>query len=65
MQILPKVKLGQVGVGLNIAQNHFLVRRKSYLLIIFPNSHEKLTKSEIMSIWSRFEHCSELLVLPI
>ena len=41
MKSWPKVKLGQVQVGSNIAQNH------SYLVIICPNSHEKLTKSEI------------------
>ena len=42
-----------------------LVHRKSYLVIICPNSHEKLTKSEIMSSWSRFEHCSESLIWAI
>ena len=46
-------KLGQVGVGLNIAQNHFsdtsYVHRKSYLVIIFPNSDRKLAKSEFTS----------------
>ena len=47
MKSLPKVKLGQVQVGSNIAQN--LAHRKSYLVIICPNSHEKLTKSEIRS----------------
>ena len=31
--------------------------RKSYLINILPNSHENLTKSEIRSSWSRFEHC--------
>ena len=38
---------------------------KLYLVIICPNSHEKLTKSEIRSSWSWFEQCSESLVLPI
>ena len=51
MKSWPKVKLGQVQVGSNIAQIHTLLRithlanRKSYLVIIGPNSHEKLTKS--------------------
>ena len=45
----PKVKLGQVGVGSNIAQNHSSSYRKSYLAIIGPNSHGKLTKYEIRS----------------
>ena len=43
MKSYPKVKLGQVQVGLNIAH------RKSYLVIIGPNSQERLTKSEIRS----------------
>ena len=49
MKSWPKVKLGQVQVGSNIAQNHSsnLAHRKSYLVIICPNSHEKLTKSVI------------------
>ena len=58
----PKAKLGQVGLGLNIAQNHFSIHRKSYLVIICPNSHGKLTKSEFTSSWSWFEHCSESFV---
>ena len=50
MKSWPKVKLGQVQVGSNIAQNHlYIAHRKSYLVIICPNSHEKLTKSEIRS----------------
>ena len=49
MKSLPKVKLRQVQVGLNIAQNHSSSHSKSYLVIIGPNSHEKLTKSEIRS----------------
>ena len=47
MQIWPKVKLGQVQVGSNIAKITHLAHRKSYMVIIGPNSHEKLTKSEI------------------
>ena len=43
MKSLPKMKLGQVQVGSNIA-------------------HEKLTKSEIKSSSSRFEHCSVSLI---
>ena len=101
MKIWPKVKLGQVQVGSNIAQNHssspyevisghylpqftwkvdqkwnyvtfksvrtllritHLAHRKSYLVIICPNSHEKLTKSEIRSSSSPFKHCSESLI---
>ena len=42
-----------------------LTIRKSYLIIICPNSQEKLTKSEIRSSWSQFEHCSESLVWSI
>ena len=38
MKSWPKVKLGQVGVGSNIAQDHS--SRKSDLTIIGPNSHE-------------------------
>ena len=33
---LPKVKLGQVAVGSNVAQNTHLASRKSYLVIISP-----------------------------
>ena len=48
MNSLPKVKLGKVGVGSNIAQNHSrLASMKSYLIIIYPNAHDKLIKSEI------------------
>ena len=50
MKSWPKVKLGQVQVGSNIAQKHSSSpSMKSYLVIICPNSHEKLTKSEIRS----------------
>ena len=56
MKSWPKVKLGKVQVGLNIAQS------QSYLAIICPYSHEKLTKSEIRSSSSRFEYCSESLI---
>ena len=39
-----------------------LAHRKSYMVIICPNSHEKLTKSEIRSNSSRLENCSESLI---
>ena len=42
-----------------------LAPSKSYLVIICPNSHEKLTKSEIRSNSSQFEDCSESLIQPI
>ena len=38
---------------------------KSYLVIIGPNSYEKLTKIEIRTSWNQFEHCSASLVQPI
>ena len=44
MKSSPKVKLGKVQVGSNIAQNH---SSSPYLVIICKNSNEKLTKSEI------------------
>ena len=46
----PEVKLSQVGIGSNIAQNHSSspFHKKSYLLIIWPNAYEKFTKNEIM-----------------
>ena len=47
---------------LKLCQIAHLAHRKSYLVIICPNSHGKLTKSEIMSSSSRFEHCSEPLI---
>ena len=42
-----------------------LAHEKSYLVIICPNSHAKLTKSEIRSSSSWFKHCSESFILPI
>ena len=51
---LPKVKLGQVEIGLNITQNHSS-RLGSHILSLFaPNSYEKLTKCEIKSSRSWF-----------
>ena len=59
MESWPKVNLGHVQVGSNIAQNHSSSPQE---VIICPNSHEKLTKIEIRSSSSRFKHCSELLI---
>ena len=53
------VKLELVRTLLRITR---LVHRKSYLIIILPNSHENFTKNEISSSWSRFEHYSESLL---
>ena len=36
--------------------------RMHTILVIYSNSHEKLTKSKIRSSWSRFEHGPESLV---
>ena len=48
MKNWPKVKLGHIGDGSKITQNHSSnLYRKSNLAIIGPNSHEKLTKYEI------------------
>ena len=57
-----KVKFESVRTLLRIT---CLGHRKSNLVIICPNSHKKLIKSEIRSILSRFEHCSESLIYPI
>ena len=62
MKSWPKVKLGKVQVGLNIARSHSYTHRKSYLAIICPYSHEKLTKGEIRSSSSQFKHCSESFI---
>ena len=43
----PKVKLGQVQVGSKLLRITHLAHRKSYLVIICPNSHEKFIKNEI------------------
>ena len=45
MESWPKVKLGQVQVGSNIAQNHSSSRKE--VISGHLNSHEKLTKTEI------------------
>ena len=47
MKSWPKVKLGEVGIGKNIAKITHPASKKSYLVIICPNSYEELTKSEI------------------
>ena len=39
-----KVKLGPVGVNLNISQNDLASRKKSNQVIICPNSHESWPK---------------------
>ena len=59
-----KLKLGQLKLEVvrTLLRITRLTHRKSYLIIICPNSHEKLTKSEIMSSLSRFKHFSESLV---
>ena len=60
-----KVKLGQLESVRTLLRIARLPIESRIWSLFFPNSHEKLTKSEIMSNWSRFEHCSELLVWPI
>ena len=54
----PKSKLGYGRVW-TLLRITFPVHRKSYLVIICPNSHAKLTS------WSWYEHCSESLVWPL
>ena len=66
MKSWPKVKLGQVQVSSNIAQNHSS-SPKEIISVNHVNywpqftRQEKCTKSEIRSSWSQFEHCSESL----
>ena len=55
MKSWPKVKLGEVQIVRKLLRITRLADRKSYLVIICPNSHQKLTKSEIRSSSSRFE----------
>ena len=63
MKSWPKVKLGKVQVGPNIARSHsYIAYMKSYLGIICPYSHEKLTKHEIRSSSNRFKRCAESLI---
>ena len=47
MKSLPKSQLGKVGVGRTLLRITHLASRKSYLFIVCPIWHEKLTKSEI------------------
>ena len=47
---------------LDYCSESLLVHWTSYLVIIFPNAHVKLTKREFTSSWSWFEHCSESLI---
>ena len=61
---LIKLKLGQAGVNLNIAQNHQFSPKLVISGHYLPKSQEKLTRSKIRPSWSRFEHCSESLVWP-
>ena len=50
MKSWPQMKLGQVEVCLDIIIR--LAHRKSYLVIICPNSHEKSTKTKFK--WSHY-----------
>ena len=43
MKSSQKSKLGKVGVGSNLLRITHLTSRKSYLFIIYPNSHDKLS----------------------
>ena len=43
--------------------NH--ISRKTNLLIILPNSYQKLTKSTIRSSWSWLEHCPKSIISPL
>ena len=55
------VKLKSVQTLLRIACS---ANRKSYVVIIYANACEKLTKSENVSSWSRFKYCSKVKILP-
>ena len=59
-----KLTKGEIRSVRTLLRITHLAHRKSYLVIICPNSHETLTKSEIRSSSSRFEHCSESLIQP-
>ena len=50
MKSWPKVKLGQVQVGSKLLRITHLVHRKSYLVIICPNSHEKFINKKAMGL---------------
>ena len=67
LHIYSSSKTGPLCKMLNQSENEswiitHLAHRKSYLVIICPNSHGKFTKSEIRSNSSRFKHCSESLI---
>ena len=64
MQSWSKFKLGQVGVGANIAQNHSSVLKEASDHY-WPTSHANLTKGEFKSSWNRLEHCSESVAWPL
>ena len=36
-----------------------------YLVIIYPNPHEKLIKVKISLSWNRFDHCSKLFKVKL
>ena len=56
--MLPKVKLGQIAVGLNIAQNQSFSLYEVISGHYFPK-FIKFTKSEIMSSARQFKHLSK------
>ena len=59
----PKSKLGKVGDGSNIAQNHSSSLQEVLSRHYLPQfTYKKLTKIKIRSSWSRFKYCSKSLV---
>ena len=50
--------LGNYEVGSTLLKITHLAHRKSYLVIVVPNSHERSPKFDIMSSWTVFKHCS-------
>ena len=62
MKSLPKVNQVKLELIQTLLKIIHLASITSYMVIICPNSHDKLTKIKIWSSWSRFEHCSELLI---
>ena len=57
-----KMKLGQVLVSWNIAQNHSSGLQEVISGHYLPKFTNKVDQSEIRSSWSRFQHCSASLV---
>ena len=53
--IAPPLIIGFLATEHLLKMNH-MASRMSYLVIICPNSFKKLTKNEIRSKWSWFEH---------